>query len=295
MSTVVRRVLGRLDRTASLVLRATNRWVVPLENAALDRQARRFPEGHLSRVEEAITRGLGFFDAQEELTLDALATLTTFVSEAFEPRLASLRPKVRAYAARWNDPHLRLLDSRYDPRSRKGEAADVDLTRLSGAERPILQCLQVDRGASPDEAFRSLEAIDDGGDYGTTHKLLGCMILKEFSPQPNPAWDEAIDSTVGPIGARQRTTRARDIFYERAALLQWLGYHHVVRPAWIARIVEAQLPSGGWAWFRSLLAPEADQHPSALALAALLLYRDKKTRPAPTARPQLGRAFSLDL
>jgi hypothetical protein len=294
MKSLTRRALERLDRDLSKLLRATDPVTVPVQNAWYDAVARRFPDRHLRRVEESIRRGLGFFEAQEELTFDAAATFTAIVSDAFEPGIAALHHKVRAYWARWNDPHLRLLDARYDPLRRAGSAAEVNTSGLSHVETPLIPCLYVDRTGGAKEALRSLEDIDDDGGYGTTHKLVGCMILKAFSPDPDPAVDEAIASTIGPMVSKQRTARARDIFFERTVLLQWVGHGEAVRPAWIVRILDSQMDNGGWYWNRALVGPRADQHPSALALAALIQYRDRQTRVPPTAPPVLGHAFPLD-
>jgi len=268
-----------VDGAYKWIMERIDRIVMPIVDASLDAYARTSPHRFATRVEAGIGRALQYFEAQPSLTFDAAATVTLIVNTSFEPRLARLHDKVRAYARQWNDPHLRLLDASYDPDGPGSTgAAPFDVEVLADVEKPLLRCLHADR-LGLDEAFLpTLAAIDDGGGYGTTHKLLGGVILKRFSTISASRLDALIDSTIPPIARAQRYACATDIFSERTTLLLWFGHGHLVRPSWIVRILRAQAKDGGWRWRRSLWPQPSAQHPTAVALAALILFREKHFR-----------------
>ena len=270
-----------VDGAYNWIMERVDRIVMPIVDASLHAYVRTAPYRLAALVEEGISRGLEYFDAQPSLTFDAAAMVTLTVNTSFEPRLARLHDKVRAYARQWNDPHLRLLDASYDPdRPGSTDAAPFDVEVLDDVEKPLLPCLYADRLRLDETFLPTLEAIDDGGGYGTTHKLLGGVILKRFSTIPAGRLDALIDSAIPLIARAQRYACATDIFSERTMLLLWFGHAHLVRPSWIVRILRAQAKDGGWRWRRSLWPQPSDQHPTALALAALILFRETYFRSA---------------
>jgi GNAT superfamily N-acetyltransferase len=289
--------LNHLRRRCRRTLELGDRIVVPVANVVLGLYARLCPGRHRASVDAAIERGIRFFEGQERLAFDAAATFSLIVNASFDARLAVVQEKIRRYAREWNDPHLRLLDERYDPDRPAAGARAVDVGALYDVEKPIVRCLYADRLAGDDleRLLHELDMLDDAGHYGTTHKLLGCLTLKKFSTIPLARLDRMIAATIPSIVRAQRSARACDIFSERTTLLQWLGHDDVVRRAWIVRIVRAQMANGGWYWRRARLAT-AEQHPSCVALAALLLYREAGRRRAGRSRArsaEIGRAIAL--
>ena len=75
-----------------------------------------------------------------------------------------------------------------------------------------------------------------------------------------------------------RTARAEDIFAERIMVLQWLDLHHLVRPAWILRLLGTQRPDGGWQARNMPPIGESNQHTTIVAMAALAEFRAARLR-----------------
>lgn len=272
-------------------------FLVPLENNVLNWYAQKCPQRFWDHLESCIEKGLQYFETQPVFILDAIFVFTVIVSEKLEPRLSRLEQKMRKYSKEWKDPHLRLLDRNYDP-ERDGVSCSntFDVEQLSDHEKPMLDCLYADRLGLQEDFLDKLSTFDDNGGCGTTHVLLGCVILKAFSGIPHEAINPIIKSTIAPIVRVQQHARVEDLSTERTVLLQWLGYDQYIQPAWIYRILRGQMSNGAWYEDRSLFRQPADQHPTSLALAALIQYREKhlKNKANPSISPieKLGRALS---
>lgn len=289
-------LVEKIDNLYDRFLRAVDTVWVPALNRVFNFYARMFPSRLLKKIDNSIANGLAYFERQDELGFDAVGGFTLMINTSFEPRLKRLDNKIRAYAERYNDPHLRLLDRRYDPNKRPGSAVPVDINALTRVEKPLLKCIYASLEAFDENILHELEEIDDHGRYGTTHKLIGCVILKELVGLQSQKLDQMIRSSIESIAAAQKYAYAEDIFSERTVMLQWLDCDHLVQPAWIIRIIRAQMRNGGWYWQRSLK-PRAHQHPSCLGVTALVQFREKhiKSRGTPSsARASvLGAAFPL--
>lgn len=261
--------------------------LVPLENRALNWYAGVAPRAFRRRIEGAITRGLAFVEAQPALEISTLVALGRFVGEEDEPRLCFIGPRVEAYRAAYKDPHLRLLDRGYDP-DRDGADRPHEFTTASLQEQRMITCIHADR-LGLDESFLSeLTALEDGGGYGTTHVLFGAALLAEFSTINHAAIAALEASAASTLVRAARTARVDDLFNERVAFLLWRGYDDAIEPAWVLRIALGQLRDGGWYWKRAALRPRSAQHPTCLALAALIQYRRRFAgRPPPTARARV--------
>jgi hypothetical protein len=265
---IYRRVIGYID------------WfLVPVENCVLNWYARKYPQQFRARLEHSIEKGFKYFEAQSSLILDAILTFNIIVNKTFDPRLALLSQKAHEYCKQWKDPHIRLLYKDYDlERDSASCPNEFNVDELSRPERPILKSLYADRLGLSEDFLAELETIDDKGGYGTTHILLACVILKTFSTIPHEAINPVLESTIAPILRAQRRTRVDDVYVERTAFLQEFGYQHHIQPAWILRIMLAQLEDGGWFEWRSLFRTPSHQHPSSLALAALIQYRELRLK-----------------
>lgn len=267
--------LKKIDRFYARGGEIFDRIVVPIENRVLNQYARKHPDKIYQDLETAIGKGINYFERQEEMIFDAIATFTLIINQSFEDRLSVLDDKISSYVTKLKDPHLRLLDSKYDPASVLLSTANaVDLSTLSDVEKPLIRCIYADWLGLDQSVLQDLARIDDNGGYGTTHYLLGCVILKKFSSIPASFLGEKIEECLVKIMDAQKYESASDLFSERTVLMQWLGYSHLIQPAWIARILRAQMKDGGWRWSRSIKPQKANQHSSALGLAALIYYRE---------------------
>jgi hypothetical protein len=247
------------------------RVLVPWENRRLSARVVSARDGFARRIEAAIDRGIAWFAGAARLEFDPMFVLHRLHEAGLEPRLGFVHAHIAAYRARCNDPGLRVFDRCYDP----DDPAVAHLPRVT-REDPILQlmirCIYADRLGLTEGFLDELAAIDDRGGYGTTHIVVGGTLLKSFGRIPHAAIDALLAGTLRPMIRAQRTRTVGDQFAERVMVLQWLGRHDAIEPAWIARLLDAQRPDGGWA-AHGTPAPASNQHTSTLALAALVQYR----------------------
>lgn len=261
------------------LLAFTNPVLVPLENrwlagrAPSDRQLQ-------ASVERAIEKGLQWFEPQEILELSALFVFRRLFLQGEEPRLAFVEQKIENYRRRFHSFRRRMFDRDYpydpteDPR---GERIDGDEEVYVAPIDPMMRrCLFADRLGLGDEFLDELLTLDDGGGYGTTHIVVGGLVLKEFSRIDPAKIDAAMATTIPAIRAAQRISRAGDLFAERIAALQWLGRHDLVELPWILRLLRAQNRDGGWAGRPGWRARVSNQHTSALGVTALIFFRNNR-------------------
>ncbi len=261
-----------LKKTYHFVAPRVNPLAVPVENRLLELQARRFPARFLQRLERAIDRGIAWFSAQPEWEFDACWLLGKVVDESFDARLAVARQRRAKYSAEWCDRYLRLFDRDYHENIH-GAAAGKMPWRPDRIHKLMRKVVHFDRLGLDERFMDELLTLDDGGCYGTTHVLVGAHVLRQFSGLQHALLDRVIAGTIPAILNAQRSARVGDLFSERVLVLQLAGRDELVRQAWICRIVAGQLADGGWYYRRPPLSSTSAQHPSALALAALIRYR----------------------
>jgi hypothetical protein len=281
-------------------LEKLDRIAFPLINSLFDLYFEKNQRRIMNKIENSIEKAVMYFENQDTITFDAAATFTVMINKSYEPMLERFDGKISNYFLEWNDPHLRLLDSKYDPSLPKCKAKKKwDVEKLYEVEKPIIKCLYADKLQLKEDYLNELQIIDDNGGYGTTHSLIGCEILKRFSSISIGLISPIIESAISKIYKAQRYCPAEDLFFERTVLLQWLGYSHLIRPSWIMRIIFSQAEDGGWCWNRSIWPQQTNQHSSCLALAALVQYREYlKTELGETSHAVpsvIGSAFSMDV
>lgn len=266
------RGLTGLDKVYRRLLAVTNPVLVPLGNRAAHRAAQREPDGFAAQLDAAVARGVHYFEAQPHLEMVALFAFSRIADHTVVSELAFVQARLAEYRDTYCDPHLRLCDPAYDPEHAGAEKPPGPAPANAG-EQLMLECLYADRTANDEQLLERVKALDDGGGYGTTHVLMGCAILAEFSDLARERLAPLLDTAAASLCRAQRWDRMSDLYAERVALLEWQDYHQCIMPAWITRIVRAQLPDGGWFRKPTLAARISTQHTSSLALAALLRYR----------------------
>lgn len=249
-----------------------DRWWIPLQNRLWDFSANTWPKAFLRRINTAIDGGIGYFNDIDDWEIDSLFVLRNFVDIHFDARLTMTDAALERHRQNWRSPFLRLFWFDYDVTVSNPMAPNVyvpprDMHQL------MMDCVNADRLGLDESFLPKLLAMEDGGGYGTTHILLGCVFLKRFSRMAPQRLNEIIDSTIPAIVNAQTSSRVSDIYSERVAILQWLGLHHLIRPAWIMRIAKGQRRDGGWYWECPPFRTSSYQHPTCLAVAALLQYR----------------------
>lgn len=229
------------------------------------------PDAHLARIDAAITRGVGWLGPQQDVSMSVLYCALQTLRHTGDARFEFVRRQMDHYRSTINDPAFRVLDRDYDDTAPEVAALPsvMDVRPYYDVELMMIDTAWADLRPQPDIMDR-LAAFDDDGGYGSTHIVIGALILKENGGADAAALDALIQSQIEVIAsANDLTARAEDLFAERCLVLQWLGLHDRVRPAWVMRLVDRQLPDGGWTGRNIPPEGQSNQHTSVLALAVL--------------------------
>ncbi len=263
---------------ADAVARRAQRFIsvalMPAWNSRLRRKVGSAPGQFETLLADSIARGLQYFERLPGLELTSLIALWPSLQDGGEEHLRFLVPALQYYRSRFNNPDLRLFDDAYDPVAR-----EVEGLRRIPPNHPINvlmeRCLYADRMGLDAELLQDLARLEDGGFYGTTHIVWGCLLLRRFSNIDRTKIDALIRPAIDSMLRRQKVDVVGDLFAERIAFLQWAGRPDAVDPAWLWRLARAQRPDGGWRRMSSIWPQASSQHTSCLALAALLQHRNR--------------------
>lgn len=249
----------------------TARW----RNDALDSRFARNPRRYLDKIDAAIDRGCRWFAPQMDVSMSVILVALKSLGRDVDKRFEFIHEKAEHYKQTICDPAIRLFDKAYDPDAEPSRSLpDVMTVRpYFPVELLIIDTVWADVRHQPDIVER-LRAFDDNGGYGTTHIIVGGLILLDNAGAPAAAVRELIDSTVETIrSANDVTAYAGDLFAERIMVLQWLDRHDLVRPAWILRLLRAQRSDGGWKARNMPPIGQSNQHTTIIAMVALAEFR----------------------
>lgn len=264
--------------TASLVERAYrsaefrfDRATVPARNRRLDARFAREPGLWLDRVHAAIDRGVEWLLPQPDVSASVLLCAKLTLERTGDRRFAFVHEKAERYRRTIRDPALRLFYPGYDPDAPQHcNLPHVMEVRPYGiGELVMLDAIWADLRPQPDILDR-LRSFEDGGQYGTTHIVVGATLLLANGGAPAGDLRRLMAGTVDTlVRANQSTARAQDIFAERCMVLCWMDLHHLVRPSWILRMLRRQRPDGGWGARNMPPTGGSNQHTTIVTLAAL--------------------------
>ncbi|MFC2968284.1 hypothetical protein ACFOES_09275 [Acidimangrovimonas pyrenivorans] len=247
------------------------RATVPLRNERLDAAYARAPDLWLERVDRAIDRGVAWLLPQADVSMSVLFCAKRTLERTGDSRFAFLHEKAEHYRRTIRDPALRLIYPDYDDE----DPAYAGVPHVQGVrpyypvELLMLDAAWADKRPQPDILDR-LRAFADNGFYGTTHIVVGGLMLIWNGGAPAEEVREMMAETVPVIRrANEITARAEDIFAERCMVLQWLERHDLIRPSWIIRLLRNQLPDGGWKARNMPPLGQSNQHTVIVTLAAL--------------------------
>ncbi|MEI4485365.1 hypothetical protein V8J36_04125 [Frigidibacter sp. MR17.14] len=248
-----------------------DRVVVPPRNRRLEAAFAADPQAWLARVDAAIDRGVAWIAPQRDVSMSVLLCAQRTLQRTGDSRFGYVVPQLERYVATLRDPATRVVLPGYDPADpRHAHLPDVmEVRPYHPVELLMLDAVWAGVRAQPD-ILQRLVAFDDEGFYGTTHIIVGGLVLLMNGGAPADRVRAAIEATLPAILARNATSpRADDIFAERIMVLQWIDRHALIPPSWILRLLDAQRPDGGWASWNMPPVGLSNQHTVAVALAAL--------------------------
>lgn len=248
-----------------------DRATVPWRNARLDQQYEANAPAVLEQIDQAITRGIEWIAPQQDVSMSVLFCAMRTLERTGDQRFAFVHKQLERYRETIRDPALIMFDDTYDPDD--PEIAHIPHVQQVRPYYPV-ELLMLDtawagKREQPDILDR-LKAFEDGGFYGTTHIVVGGILLLNNGGAPVDDINAMINDTVEIMTyCNDHTARAEDIFAERSMVLQWIGRHDLVKPSWMMRMVRGQLPDGGWQARNMPPVGESNQHTVAVTLATL--------------------------
>ena len=261
-------LIARIKRSAEF---RYNRATAPRRHDALDARFETDKTHVLDQIDRAIDNGLAWIVPQSEVSMSVLLCAMRTFERTHDPRFAFGATKAEYYRKTLRDPALRVVLPDYDPdEAQYSDLPHVDDVRpYHPVELLMIDTVWADKRPQPDILDR-LKSFEDNGFYGTTHIVVGGLVLRNNGGAPAQEIEDMMAVTVPIIvQANNITNRADDIFAERAMVLQWLDHHELVRPAWMMRLVAAQLADGGWQTHNMPPVGESNQHTTIVALATL--------------------------
>jgi hypothetical protein len=252
-----------------------HRATTPARNDRLDAAFAKDRAGWLDQIDRAIDRGVAWLLPQADVSMSVILCARKTLERTGDQRFAFVKEKAEHYRNTIRDPAFRMFDKDYNPDDPiYAHLPDVMQVRpYFPVELLMIDTVWADVRHQPDIVDR-LKAFEDNGFYGTTHIVVGGMILLENGGAPAKDVQAMMAATVQTIArANDMTARAEDIFAERCMVLQWMDLHHLVRPAWMMRLVRNQLPDGGWQARNMPPIGQSNQHTAIVTLAALAEFR----------------------
>ena len=261
-------VLTRIGRSVEFRF---DRATAPTRNTKLDAEFAGSRGEWLDRIDKAIDRGIAWLMPQADVSMSVILCARKTLERTSDARFGFVREKAEHYRKTLRDPAFRMFDKSYDPADPAyAHLPDVMQVRpYFPVELLMTDTVWADVRHQPDILDR-LRAFEDNGFYGTTHIVVGGLILLENGGAPADEVRKMMAATVKTIcSANDITARAEDIFAERCMVLQWLDLHDKIRPAWIMRLVRNQLSDGGWQARNMPPIGQSNQHTVIVTLAAL--------------------------
>ena len=269
------RLIDQAMRPFHAIQRRADAFVTKPLNDRIDTAFESARARWLARLDDAIGRGRDWFLPQADLTMSALYVLKETLLRSGDRRFAFIDEKIAHYRSTLRDPALRLFDNDYDPDAPAYRSLpDIMAVRpYLPTELLMIEIVWADVRRDPDIVSK-LGAIEDGGGYGTTHIVVGGRLLLRNGGARREEVEALLNDTVETMRrCNDRTTYAGDLFAERVLMLQWLGRHDLVRPAWILRMLKRQQSDGGWRARNVLPLGQSNQHTTALVLGTLSEFR----------------------
>jgi len=230
------------------------------------------PKLWLDRFDASVVRGTNWFADHLDLTMSALLVLDQANRQTGDARFAFVNDRISRYRDTYYDPGLRTVDRDYIADNHRHLPDIVDSRPYQVIELMMIDAANSDQGGA-EGVLRYLSALPDNGGYGSTHMIVGGLLMKRAGVTLDGRVDALIEQEINAVAAANHAqSYAGDLFAERIFVLEWVGRHDLVSPAWAMRLCAAQQPDGGW--FGRNIPPigQSNQHTTSLAMAALAQF-----------------------
>ncbi|MFX0540927.1 hypothetical protein ACEWPM_004230 [Roseovarius sp. S4756] len=250
----------------------SDRVFVERRNRKLETAYARDRKAWLQRMEVALVRGRRWFEPQHDLTMSAILVLDQAFRQSGHDDLAFVEDRIEIYRQTYFDPGLRAVRRDYDPDQHRHLPDIMEIRRYQVIELMMIDAANADR-IDAKRLLRYLQALPDGGHYGSTHVVVGGLLMKRAGVELEGQIDSLIEAEIASIAARNsEVSYAGDLFAERIFILEWFGRHDLVSPAWMIRLTRAQQKDGGWLGRSVPPFGRSNQHTTSLAMAALAQF-----------------------
>lgn len=117
----------------------------------------------------------------------------------------------------------------------------------------LAQSEEISRQLSADYCSPALPRALKGDPTCSTHQLMGLAMMIERGCGNQAAIQAGIPVVQADIAAQLRyDPRVRDPYIQRVLMLYETGASSSIRPVWLRRVIQTQLPDGGWPGLRSI-------------------------------------------
>ena len=241
-------------------------------NRKLEMAYRADRETWLVQMEAAIKRGATWFGPQADLTMSAILVLEQALQQTGNSDLQFVDDRIAIYQSKFYDPGLRVVRRDYDAERHRHLPDIMDIRPYQVIELMMIDAANADQ-VDAVGLVRYLRALADNGNYGSTHIVVGGLLMKRAGVELDGQVDQLIQGEVDAISAQNTAVSyVGDLFAERVFVLEWLGRHDLVSPAWALRLLKAQRHDGGWRGRNVPPYGQSNQHTTSLAMAALAQF-----------------------
>ena len=256
-----------------------DRYVAEPKNRRLEKQYAADPQGWLERINASVGRGADWFAGHPDLTMSAILVLDQAHRQTGDAGFAFVDERIARYRDTYYDPGLRAVDRDYSAEDHR-HLPDI----VNSRPYQVIELMMIDAANSDlhgaEGILRYLSALPDKGGYGSTHMIVGGLLMQRAGVSLQGRVEALIAQEIEAVASANRgQSYAGDLFAERMFVLEWVGRHDLVSPAWALRLLAAQRRDGGWRGRNVAPLGQSNQHTTSLAMAALAQFAAAERKP----------------
>ena len=261
-----------LTRISHALQYRLDRVLAEPKNRRLETRFSTEPKKWLDRLDASVVRGADWFAGHLDLTMSALLVLDQAHRQTKNANFAFVDDRISRYRDTYYDPGLRAVDRGYVADEHRHLPDIIKSRPYQVIELMMIDAANSDYGDA-EGILRYLQALPDNGSYGSTHMIVGGLLMKRAGVTLGGRVDALIEQEIDAVARANRAqSYAGDLFAERVFVLEWVGRHDLVSPAWALRLLASQRPDGGWRGRNVPPHGQSNQHTTSLAMAALAQF-----------------------